>query len=141
MGKTLTTADQAVMHVFAILRDRGVKAATGMTGNIYPLNGPLSSDKEDIIISVLALNAEQGQNGMLNVNIHVPNLTLPNGDNTQPNRPRFNEIGNRVLAEMDYHNGHAFNLTLDNAGLLVEDKGKWFLNIRVRYNSIRLDNN
>lgn len=138
MGKTLTTADQAVMEVLALFRDRGVKVAAGMTGTIYPFNRPLSSDKEDIVISVLAMNAEQEQNGMLNVNVHVPNLVIT-GDNTQPNRTRFNAIVNRILAELDYYDGSNFTLTLDNAGLLTPDKDKWFMNIRVRYSTIRLD--
>lgn len=138
MGKTLTTADEAVMEVFQLLRSKGVKEESGMTGSIYPDNRPLSSEKEDIVVSVLAFGADQEQNGMLNVNIHVPNLVLPNGDNTQPNKTRFNAIGNRVLAVLDYFNGN-FTLTLDNAGFIIPDKDKWFMNIRVGYSTIRLD--
>lgn len=142
--KTMTTADQAVNEVFQLLRRRNVKAESGMTGNIYPYNRPLNSAGEDITISALAFNAEQEQNGVLNVNIHVPNLTqaqgAPTGDNTQPNRARFNAISGRVLEALDYYDGPTFHLTLDNAGLLVPDKEKWFMNIRVRYSTIRLDN-
>lgn len=136
MGKTLNTSDKATMDVFHVLK--GVKAATGMTGSVYPLNRPVNSEKEDIVIKTLALNAEQEQEGVINVNIHVPNLVLE-GDNTQPNRSRFNEIGNACIDALDYYVGASFSLKIEEPGLIMQDKDKWFMNIRVRYESVRLD--
>src|SRR5690606_37599249 len=138
MKRTLTTADQAVQRVFNLLKP--LKADVSMSGVVFPYNRPISSNTEDVVISALTLNADQQQNGMLNVNIHIPNLQL-GGDNTQPNRVRFQVISNRAIELLDYHDGFDFTLTLDNAGELIRDGEFWFMNIRVRYNSIRLENN
>lgn len=137
MDKTITTADQAVMNVFSLLKP--LKPSAGLTGSVYPYNRPLNSSKEDVVVSVLAFGAEQEQNGMLNVNVHVPNLIIA-GDTTQPNRSRFNTISEEAIDLLDFFDGTDFTLTLDNAGELMRDGEKWFMNIRVRYNTIRLDN-
>ena len=138
MKKTLNTGDKATMDVFAVLRDAGVKLATNMTGAIYPVNRPVNSEKEDVVINTLVLNAIQAQEGIINVNVHVPNLILTS-DNTQPNRTRLNAIGNACVDALDYFHGSGFNLRVENPGLIMQDKDKWFMNIRVRYESIRLD--
>src|SRR5690606_17298 len=137
MKRTLTTADQAVQKVFNLMKP--VRDDVSMSGFVFPYNRPISSQKEDVVINALALNADQEQNGILNVNVHVPNLQL-GGDNTQPNRVRFQVISNKAIELLDYYDGFDFSLTLDNAGELIRDGEYWFMNIRVRYNSIRLDN-
>lgn len=134
MAKTIKTATQAEMEVYKVLREADIT----LTGNIYMTNRPVNSDKEDIVIRTLAMNADTMQEGVINVNIHVPNLQLVQ-DNTQPDRLRLDAIGNECMAVLDDHWGDAFNFTLDAPGR-IEGNGKdWFMNIRVRYYSIRIE--
>lgn len=133
MAKTLITANEAAKEVFDVLKASSIS----ISGNIYLDSRPLNSDKEDIVVRTLAMGADQRQSGIVNVNIHVPNLHLI-GDNTQPDRSRLNTIGNACLYALDDVWGRNFNFHLQNAGTMETDGKEWFLNIRVRFNSIRV---
>lgn len=133
MGKTLITASQAAKEIFNILKESEIT----ISGNIYIDSRPLNSEKEDIVVRTLAMNGGQRQAGVVNVNIHVPNLHLI-GDNTQPDRKRLNTIGNACLNALDDVWGRNYNFHLQNAGTIEGDGKDWFLNIRVRFHSIRI---
>ncbi|MDP3561728.1 MAG: hypothetical protein Q8R83_06095 [Legionellaceae bacterium] len=140
LERTIKTADDAADDVFTALVTAGVKTAVNLTGAIHLWNEPLNSDLENIVVKTLGLSADQMQEGVINVNIHVPNLNLTD-DNSQPNRPRFNTIGASCIQALDSFFGVNFNFSIESPGVLVPDGKDWFMNIRLRYYSVREDIN
>ena len=132
--KTLITGHSAMDAIFDAVRLSGVV----ISGHVYKMSRPINSGKEDIVIIPLALTSDQVQRGIINVNIHVPNLDLP-GDQTQPNNKRLEEITEVVTAALDDQWRYDYNFTLDNAGLPARDQNGWYTNIRVEFNSFRKD--
>ena len=73
---------------------------TAINGAIYKFKRPTSA-KEDIVINSLVLGNTNFQEGVFNVNIYVPNITV-NGASL-PNTARLNELeslGNSLLEEI-----------------------------------------
>lgn len=131
-----TTALTAQNVIFQRLVQTGVKAAVSLTGAIYELNRPLNSLKEDIVVGTLAMNADQVQEGVFNVNIHVPNLGLTN-DSTQPNTPRFRVILDKCIEVLKGVYGFDYSFDVSTPGIPYRDGNNWFVNIRVEWTSLR----
>jgi hypothetical protein len=135
-----TTALTAQNIIFLRLVQTGVKAAVNLTGAIYELNRPKDSVKEDIVVGTLAMNAEQVQEGVFNVNIHVPNLNLTN-DSTQPNTTRFRVITNKCMEVLQNVTGFDYSFDVSTPGIPYRDGSNWFVNIRVNWISLRRKEN
>lgn len=125
--------------IFQRLVQKGVKAAVNLTGSIFELNRPKESLKEDIIVRVLDTNTEQVQEGVINVNIHLPNLNLTN-DSTQPNTPRFREILEKCMDALRDVTGSDYSFRVSSPGIPYRDGTSWFVNIRVEFWSLRKEN-
>lgn len=132
----LHTALSAQQIIFRRLVQSGVKAAVSLTGAIYEMNRPKDSLKEDIVVGTLAMNAEQVQEGVFNVNIHVPNIALQN-DSTQPNTSRFRVILDKCLEALKDVDGYDYRFDVSSPGIPYRDGDKWFVNIRVAWMSLR----
>lgn len=106
---------QAVVSLYHYL-----KASELMTGDLkpnsdlYKYRRQLNSKKEDVVINSLPFDTEALQQGTLNINIHVPNLSLNLDDvidDTQPNAERLGElieIALEVLKDVWSHNGQQY---------------------------------
>lgn len=138
MTRSLITSQEAAEVVRQRLVSGGLKATVGLTGSIYPLNRPLNSAKEDVVVSTLALNADQMQEGVVNVNVHVPNLKI-DGDITQPNLPRFETIVEAALDLLDDNWITDCNYSIEEPGTVQRDGNNWFCNIRLRFYAPRED--
>lgn len=116
-----------------------------ITGQIRHNMRVLNSTKEDIIINTLYWDGDQLQSGIINVNIHVPNLKgqLAEGgsaqDRTQPNIARYLELAAVAVPVLDFHDGFDFSLRLRNPGKLENFGNEWLYNIQVDYNYLRID--
>lgn len=110
----------------------GVKAAVSLTGGIYELSKPKDSAKEDIVVGVLAMNTDQTQEGVFNVNIHVPNVVL-SSDSTQPNTARFRVILDKCMEVLKDVYGYDYRFSVSTPGIPYRDGDKWFVNIRVEW--------
>jgi hypothetical protein len=108
-----------------------------ISGNVYMLERPKNSTEEDVVINSLPITADQFQNGVFNVNIHVPNLNPKiNGklDDTIPNVPRLKAITDIVVKLLNLHDGFDFSFSLSNGGQPIRDTDlNWYFNIRVNY--------
>lgn len=100
---------------------------------------PKDSLREDIVVGVLTMSAEQVQEGVFNVNIHVPNLKLKN-DSTQPDIERFKVITAAVVAALGNFYGFDYNFDVSTTGIPYRDGTDWFVNVRVIYTSLRTIN-
>ncbi|PSR54155.1 hypothetical protein AHMF7605_11800 [Adhaeribacter arboris] len=115
---------------------------TKPTGQIYPDGKrPLNSTAEDVVINSLALNEEQVQKGVLNVNVYALNL---NHDNSLPNGIRLKQFAALLrpgLKEFWAPDGsYTFFLEQQNQ---YEEPGinQHYLNFRIRFHSLNLNSN
>ncbi len=114
-----------------------------ITGSNYLFERPQNSSLQDIVTSTLALTNEQMQKGVVNVNIHCPNLSglVINGktDNTQPDIASLKLISKAVLTILNCYYGIDFRCFAQTTGIPVRDNsnGSWFANIRVDYYSFQ----
>lgn len=137
--KQSITAQEEVKQV---LVNAGVESL--INGSIRLNMRKLGSVKEDVVINTLYWDGNQVQNGILNINIHVPNLIQPSDnptvtDKTQPNIPRFQIIGEAVIQAIQGYNGGDFILNLSQPGKLENYGTDWLYNIQVEYIHLRTD--
>lgn len=130
------TALTAQQEIFLRLIESGVKNNSVLTGGIFKNRRPKDSTKEDIVIRALAMNADQVQEGLINVNIHVPNLKLTN-DSTQPNEDRLIMITDKVVAALKDYRGYDYWFTIKVPGIPYPDDNNWFSNIQVEFTTKR----
>lgn len=103
----------------------------------------LSSTKEDIVINTLYWDADQVQEGILNINVYVPNLIGQVGENptavdrTQPNIARFQAIGQAIINAVQGYSGADFLIHLRQPGKLENYGIEWLYNIQVEYIHLR----
>lgn len=100
---------------------------------------PDDSQKEDIVVGILTMNAEQLQEGVFNVNIHVPNMKMSSGA-TEPDTERFNEILEVVIPVLASYDGYDFRIDVKAPGLPYRDGLDWFVNVQVEYWTMRRRN-
>lgn len=126
----MKTNVDAINKMVAYLFTSGVK--NSITGAIQARR-PINSINEDIIVGSLPFTFEQLQQGYLNVNIYVPNLSVEaNGvkDTEYPNYNRINAIAKMVIPLIDNYVGDGFYFTVDQFKI-IEEKTSSYMNIRV----------
>ena len=132
----MKTALAPVRTIYNHLIASGVRSSVGLTGGIFWLSRPKNSSLEDIVVLPLAMNADALQAGAVNVNIHVPNLSLAS-DDTQPDFIRMEEIAEVVTSVLQDVWGADYNFRIDEPATPAKDTdGNWFLNILIRYYTI-----
>lgn len=109
-----------------------------ITGDIYPLERPKNSDKEDIVINALPITSDQQQKGVFNINVHVPNLASlkinGNPDDTIPDITRLKLITNLVVSKINMVDGQDYSFSAATGGQPIKDSDlTWYVNIRVNY--------
>ncbi len=108
-------------------------------GSVYKVQRPINSVKEDIVVTGLALNRDTGfQNGVLNVNIHVQNLSITSGgitDNSQPNISRIKELTAIIETLIGDIYGDYYSYEIDQDNLFIEEKSS-YNNIRVTFRAL-----
>lgn len=120
-------------------------SSIAVSGGIYKLSRPLNSAKEDIVVNSITLNADQLQEGVLNVNIHVPNLTLEIGgvtDNSQPNFSRLKALTDTVVGILidQWADDGSYNFSVQQPGnpIAEPDINQHYSNIRIEFFSVNL---
>lgn len=106
------------------------------TGVLTKTKRPLNSDKEDIVISVLANRTAQQQEAYVNVNIYVKDKDV---------KGQFEEDGTRIgkLCQLAFSalsvRDHDFRMSIaeDNGQQVMEAEGGWhIINTKVLYQII-----
>lgn len=117
---------------------------TAITGIIKKGKRPLNSTKEDVVINSLPINSLQLQEGIINVNIYVPNLTITIGgvqDFTQPNSARLKELTDTAvdLLNDQWPEAGDVNYTVQQQSLLDDpDSSSHYVNIRLQFYAINV---
>lgn len=129
----------AVDLVFTDLDSSPVKAA--ISGKILKYNRTTDSNLEDIIINSLPVTNQKIQRGLINVNIHVPNLVLKidgKEDRSTPNVPRLRTLSRLVLDLFQERWGASKDYLLEvERENIFPDGSNHFSNIRISFYSLQ----
>lgn len=135
MKSNLTAVDILFSHI------KGTPLASAITGSILKNRRIANSLKEDVVINSLAITNDQLQRGVLNVNIHVPNNSIPDGtggfDNSYPNSDRLNYLTSLAVPLLKDVWGTDYNFDIEQIHLITEEVSS-FNNIRVTFNAINI---
>lgn len=108
-----------------------------LSGSLYKDRRPLNSDKEDIVIAVLARDAgPQIQLATVNVNIYIPDVRR--GKEAVEDAPRLREISRLAADYMEYHNFGRGIYELDSQEILKANGIDWHVinnRLSVRFNN------
>lgn len=113
-----------------------VRSAMKTGGKVFPSKRPVNHKTECIVVNALPATGEQFQRCVANINIHVPNLKLNIGgesDNSHPDVERLKAISDVVLpilTEGLFEN--TVVTTIENTSIIEEQElYEHYLNIRV----------
>lgn len=111
-------------------------------------NGILSTDRldnsvlEDVIVNGLPLNFKQIQEGVLNVNIFVPNKVLEfekTVDRSQRDSERIAELESLMVELFDDGIwGYDYNFALQQSVVYEDTKDTHYINFRVEYVAVNI---
>jgi hypothetical protein len=135
-----TTLD-LVDIIWSAVNASALKAA--INGGVYKHKRVLNSTKEDVVINALPITAEQIQNGIVNVNIHVPNLKVQTaaGVDDQPNHTRLKALATIAVGVLEDTWADEYNFDVQQQ-ILIEDKeaNDYYINIRLEFFNVNISN-
>lgn len=103
-----------------------------ITGELSMNRRPENSESEDVVIIPLSNLNTYVQNGYINVNIYVKDLS-----NGMPNDDRLSLLADRVTGLIEASNtkpGESyFKMDIDNQIILPEERGCSYVNLRVKF--------
>lgn len=131
MKRTVLDGKQWILE---LLLAAGVQ--NSITGKIYKDKRPTGSTKEDIVINSLTMTNDYMQNGVFNVNIYVPMISVTIGGVTQlqKNNARLKQLADLVYPVLNDAWGNGYNLDIVNHQDF-EDGNENFYNFRVSLNA------
>lgn len=135
MKTTYKVVEILIGHLVAI----GIESE--IDGDIYRVR-PMNSKQSDIVVNALPIDNEQLQSGILNVNIHVPNLVVNVNsvqDNSQPDTEKMEAITEKVIAAIDEVWDADYSFHVQQQMVFEEPAfNEHYSNIRVEFNSENL---
>jgi hypothetical protein len=138
MKTTLDTVD----IVWQLLDASALK--DDLSGAIFKHRRPVASDKEDVVVNSLAVNNTQLQQGLVNVNIYVPNLSITVNeatDGSQPDHVRLKELASMACGILDDNWDLDFNFDVQQQVVIMDEETKeHYINIRLNFYSINISN-
>lgn len=132
----MRTPQQMIDVVFDHLK--GSSLHTAITGKLAKNSRPTGSELEDVVINSLTANNTQLQKGVLNVNIHVPNVEVNAGlgiDRTIPDHIRINALTTLAVGLLKDVWGPDWDFDIEQINLLKEEISS-YNNIRVVFQSL-----
>lgn len=130
----MTTTEDIIDILFARANAGPVKDA--ITGTVCKRRRDAGSTKEDVVINCLPANAEQLQNVIANVNIHVPDLVVNSGgmQQKQPNSVRLKQLAGIAVSHFTDVWTDEYNYTVQQQ-VVFEDReaGDHYINLRIEF--------
>ena len=135
----MKTGNQSVDDVFSLLDVPLLKGL--IDGDIYKYHKPLNSKRTNVIVNSLTLNTQPLQEGIVNVNIHAPNLKPVTTDGVPdsgfPDSVKLGSLALVATSLLDTQFKDNFHTDIDTAPSMLQDSdGSWYINIRVNYYSV-----
>ena len=110
---------------------------TALQGGLYKLQRPVDSIAEDAVINSLGMPNNQVQQGIINLNIHVPNLSLRQ-DNTQPDFARAQQLTALAIVQVKEFYSDDYWFLFQQQNMVQGDDTESIVNIRIEFYSINL---
>jgi len=111
--------------------------ASAISGKVYKDQRPINSDKEDIIVAVIARTAgAQRQDATANVNIYVPDLRR--GQEAIEDTTRLRTLCTTAASAFEYRTTGDAIYELDSQEVMKANGADWHIinnRIRIRYNN------
>lgn len=138
------TAAQAVNYLVEALKASPlVLGEEKVSGGVYPFQRPLNSTKEDVVVNSLPMGRGAVQEGVLNVNVFVPNKTYHGAtltDTTRPNMDRLTALsvkGGEVLNDYWSEDGQiSYELLQDT--IMQDENSQHYINFRVIFRTLNI---
>lgn len=116
----------------------GVSEVVSAVTGIYRNRRPPGSKGYDVVINALPVDAEQVQQAVANVNIHVPNMSqTANGvtDNAVPNLKKLSELLSVIVPYLteQWPSNQDYHFTIQQVSDPIPDGDNHFINIRVDF--------
>lgn len=133
----LQTSFDAIDTVYHKLAASPLK--TAITGGLYKVNRPVDAGddlKEDVVVNSLGMPNSDIQHGVVNVNIHVPNLQLVTAgrqDNTQPDFVRLQQLAALAIEQVKEFYAGDYWFVFQQQNTLEGEPGEHLINIRIDY--------
>ncbi len=111
---------------------KGSELASMVTGTLSKTLRPAKSDKEDIVISMLANGNTQIQQAFVNVNIYVPDVLR--NDQYEENTIRLRELCSAASELLEVGRGDGYRFALEEQRVMeVQGKNEHFINNKILY--------
>lgn len=132
------TSSEGLDHVFTLIWNSNIK--TSISGVVRRYLRPTNSDKEDVTVNVLNIDFDQLQEGIINVNVFVPNpeyTAIVDGKTVRlrdiPNQSRIIVLSTlfNVLFKMNYDKENRVLAELSAQHILTE-KDQTIINNRIK---------
>jgi hypothetical protein len=107
---------------------------------IWEHSRPDNSDKIELVVNSLGATNDQYQKGFANINIYAPSLERNVGGKVSryANTPVLNNLVKLIKPLVEKQFRPTFNTEIDESPTLMQDTdGSWFVNIRLKYRSIK----
>lgn len=126
MKSDIDIKDDVFAHI------KGSDLAKTVTGKLSKTLRPAKSDKEDIVISMLANSNTDIQEAFINVNIYVADVLR--NDQYEENTIRLRELCNLAKKLLEVGRGEGYRFTLEEYRVLeVQGKNEHFINNKLLY--------
>lgn len=131
---TKSTVLDGKQWILSLLLTANIQSS--ISGKIYKDKRPTGSDKEDIVINSLTMTNDYMQNGVFNVNIYVPMISITSNGITQyqKNNARMKVLADLVYPVLNDAWGNDYNLDVVNSQDF-EEGNENFYNFRVSLNA------
>lgn len=136
---SLLTSLDAIDKVYLNLQ--GSSFATALRGSIYKMKRPVNATSEDAVINSLGMPGDQIQQGLVNLNLHVPNKPLViNGrqDTTQPDYVRAQALTALAIQSVQEYYSDDFWFVFQQQNIVESTDTEMVVNIRINFYSINL---
>jgi hypothetical protein len=137
---SLMTSFDAIDKVYLHLKDTPFTEA--LTGGLYKLTRPVNAAddfKEDAVINSLGMPGQQVQRGIINLNIHVPNmggLEVGNRqDSSQPDYVRAQQLTTLAIQEVTEFYTDDYWFVFQQQNMVESDEQEMVINIRIEFYS------
>lgn len=118
-----------------------IPAITGqITGKVWADERWDDTSKTDVVVSSTGLVNTVIQVGYANVNIYSPSqkLSYDGKEKAYPYRQELKRIANLIIPLIESKVMPSFKTSVEDPGVILRDTdGSWFMNIRVRYQSLQ----
>ncbi|MBC9913186.1 hypothetical protein [Chitinophaga varians] len=136
----MITTLKAIDAIWKLLNDSALR--TEVSGGVYKLKRPINSQREDVVVNSLPFDSLQLQKGIINVNIHVPNLVITaNGiqDTTQPDFVRLSELASIAAPLLTDSWNDEWHFDVQQHTVIEEaELREHFVNFRLEFYAINL---